>query len=133
MNCGERGAVVFPCIIPDCLAVTSPAEDLATAPGWSCSERTSLKISCSSKTEAADWGKDLHGSTFHQGLDELQQVSGDDREGILHEQLQVSHNLDKIGHGQMKGNVAYLVTKYSSAEGIGRFLSSLFHVIDHDI
>lgn len=116
MNCGERGAVVFPCIIPDCLAVTSPAE-----------------VCSPSKAKAADWGKDLHGSTFHQGLDELQQVSGDDREGILHEQLQVSHNLGKIGRGQMKGNVAYLVTKYSSAEGIGRFLSSLFHVIDHDI
>lgn len=42
-------------------------------------------------------GKDSHGSTFHQGLNELQEVRGDDGEGILHEQLQVSHNLGEIG------------------------------------
>lgn len=52
----------------------------------------------------------LHGSAFHQGLNELQEVSGDDREGILHEQLQVSHNLYEIGHRQTKQNVTYLVT-----------------------
>ena len=55
--------------------------------------------------------KDLHGSAFHQGLNELQEVSGDDREGILHEQLQVSHDLEEIGHSQAKQNVRYLVPK----------------------
>lgn len=49
-----------------------------------------------------DMEEDLHGSAFHQGLNELQEVSGDDGEGILHEQLQVSHNLYEIGHSQTK-------------------------------
>lgn len=120
----KEGLVVFPCIIPDCLAVISPAKVLATAPRWSCSERTSLEI-CPSKTEAADWGKDLHGSTFHQGLDELQQVSGDDREGILHEQLQVSHNLDKIGHSQLKETVTYIVSLFCDC----KITPSLFYVM----
>lgn len=54
--------------------------------------------------------KDSHGSTFHQGLNELQEVRGDDGEGILHEQLQVSHNLWEIGRSQATQNVTNAVT-----------------------
>lgn len=55
--------------------------------------------------------KDSHGSTFHQRFNETQEVRGDDGEGILHEQLQVSHNLWEIGHSQAKHNGTDLVTK----------------------
>lgn len=75
-----------------------------------------------------DLGKDSHGSTFHQGLNELQEVSGDDREGILHEELQVSHNLCEIGHSQSQQNVTDLVTAQESllvlCDGEGQLLSS---------
>lgn len=80
--------------------------------------------------------KDLHGSAFHQGLNELQEVSGDDGEGVLHEELQVSHNLDEIGHSQSKQKGTYLVTGHFDCKvnssffcRMGRciFLSSFGH------
>lgn len=101
MNCGERGSVVFPCAITHRLSVTSSAGDSAAALIGVC-QRASLEVSSPSKAKAMDMEEDLHGSAFHQGLNELQEVSGDDGEGILHEQLQVSHNLYEIGHSQTK-------------------------------
>ncbi|KAK4812155.1 hypothetical protein QYF61_002258 [Mycteria americana] len=132
VNCGGRGAVVFPRAIAHCLAVTSPAEDPAAAL-IDVSQRASLEVSCPCKAKAVDMEKDLHGSAFHQGLNELQEVSGDDREGIPHEQLQVSHNLDETSHSQTKQNVMYLVTKYCAAESLGRVIPSLFYVLGRDI
>lgn len=91
VGCGERAAI--PCAITQCLTVTSSAEDLAVAV-IVISQRASLEVSCPKKAETIDMGKDLHSSALHQGLDELQQVSGDDRDGTLQEQFQISHNLD---------------------------------------
>ena len=132
MNCGERGSVFFPCATTHRLSVTSSAGDSAAALIGIC-QRASLEVSSPSKATAMDMEEDLHGSAFHQGLNELQEVSGDDREGILHEQLQVSHNLYEIGHRQAKQNVTYLVTKYCSAESLSRLLPSLFCVMGRDI
>lgn len=109
MNCGEGESVVFPCATTHGLSITSSTGDPAAAQ-IGVSQRASLEVSCPCKAKAVDLEKDSHGSAFHQGLDELQEVSGDDREGILHEQLQVSHNLYEIGHSQTKQNVTYLVT-----------------------
>ena len=103
MNCGERGSVVFPCAVAHCLAETSSTGDLCAAL-TGVSQRASLEVSRPSKAKAVALEKHLHGSAFHQGLDELQEVSGDDRERIPHEELQVSHNLYEIGHSQSKQN-----------------------------
>lgn len=105
VNCGERGSIAFPCATTHCLSVCIfLCRRPCCCPHWSQSKSKpgSLLVL---QGRGHGFGKDLHGSTFHQGLNELQEVTGDDREGIPHEQLQVSHNLYEIGHSQTKQNV----------------------------
>ena len=84
-------------MLPHTACLYLPPQETAAAL-IAASERARPEVSCPSKAKAVDLQKDLHGSAFHQGLNELQEVSGDDREGILHEELQVSHNLYVVGH-----------------------------------
>lgn len=131
-DCEERGPVVFPCAVTHCLTSTSSAEDLAAAL-IGISQREEREVSCPRSAETMDLGKDLRSSALHKGLNELQQVSGNDRDRTLQEQLQVSHNLDKIGHKEIKEKMTCLVTKYSSAERQGRATNSSPYVIQRDV
>lgn len=113
----KRGCRLF----SPCAWLCSPPQEPLLLPG-PVSVKEQARSLLLQQGQGRGFGKDSHGSAFHQGLNELQEVSGDDREGVLHEQLQVSDNLHEMGHSRSKGNGADLVTKYCSAQSLGRVI-----------